>query len=214
MRTMVVTRPTIETQPEMIIPRELTPEELLGMPDAGRFELIDGELRERKVSFLSCVISGEIAVIVGSYCREHKLGWLPSADQGYRCFPWKPGLVRRPDVSFVRTERVSPERWDEGFCTIPPDLAVEVVSPNDLVEELDQKVKEYLRRECDSYGSSVPSCAVQVFRSAGSESWLWEDHELTGEDVIPGFRCRVADFFPKEAEAPARPEPGPESDQA
>jgi Uma2 family endonuclease len=211
MSTMVATQPELAAQPELPPRIEVTPEEFLKMPDCGHYELIDGELRERNVSFLSTVIAGEITGILRPYCRERKLGWLPSAQQGYRCFPWKPRLVRMADVSFVRTERVTPNRWAEGFRTIPPDLAVEVVSPNDEVDELDEKVKEYLRAGVKLIWVVHPVFrAVQVFRIDESVSWLRADDEITGEDVIPGFRCRVGDFFPAESEAPAQPDPAPE----
>jgi Uma2 family endonuclease len=52
---------------------------------------------------------------------------------------------------------------------------------------------------------------VQVWRADRSGSWLEADDELSGEDVIPGFRCRVGDLFPKEAEAAARPEDSTEA---
>jgi Uma2 family endonuclease len=208
MSTIVATQPGIELKPETTPKTEVTPEELLAMPDGGRYELIDGQLRERKVSFLSTVIAGQINRILGGYCHEHNLGWLPSAQQGFCCFPWEPGLVRMADVSFLRAERVTPERWAEGHVTIPPDLAVEVVSPNDEVDQLDEKVKEYLRAGVKLVWVVRPVLrAVEVFRSDKTVSWLWADDELSGEDVIPGFRCRVGDFFPAEAETAAPPKP-------
>ena len=208
MSTMIETEPEVELQPEMKPKTRVTPEELLAMPDAGRYELVDGQLRERKVSFLSTVIAGRVHRILDVYCDAHNLGWLPSAQQGYRCYPWEPGLVRMADVSFIRAERVTPERWAEGHVTIPPDLAVEVVSPNDEVDQLDEKVKEYLRAGVKLVWVVRPVLrAVQVFRSDKTVSWLWADEELSGEDVIPGFRCRVGDFFPKETEATAKPKP-------
>src|SRR5262249_26184321 len=183
-----------------------TPEELLAMPDAGRYELVAGQLKERKVNLLSTVIAGEFHRDLGDHCHEHNLGWLPSAQQGYRCFPWEPGLVRMADVSFIRTERLTPERWNEGLCPIPPDLAVEVVSPNDEVAELDEKVKDYLRAGVKLVWVVRPAFpAVEVFRSDGTLSWLRAEDELSGEDVIPGFRCRVGDLFPKGAEAAPKP---------
>jgi Uma2 family endonuclease len=216
MSTMVATQPELALRPAFPPRTEVTPEELLAMPDGGRYELIDGELRERKVSLLSTVIAGEITGILRSHCREYDLGWLPSSQQGYRCFPWKPRLVRMADVSFIRTERVTPERWDEGFCAIAPDLAVEVASPNDVVDQLDAKVKDYLRAGVKLIWVVHPVLrAVHVFRGDGTVSWLWDRDELSGEDVIPGFRCRVAGLFPTapqdEAEAPVTPGPAPEA---
>ncbi len=214
MSTMVATQPKLANQLELPPKTEVTTEEFLKMPDRGRYELIDGELRERNASFLSTVIGGRIGGMLEPYCRERKLGWLPTAQQGYRCFPWKPRLVRMADVSFVRRERVDPMRWAEGYCPIPPDLAVEVVSPSDEVEKLDEKVKEYLRAGVKLIWVVRPVFrAVQVFRIDGTVNWLQADDEITGEDVIPGFRCRVGDLFPDEAEDPAPPDPAAESGQ-
>jgi Uma2 family endonuclease len=112
--------------------------------------------------------------------------------------------VRRADVSFIRAERVTPERWPEGFCPLPPDLAVEVVSPTDRVDELDEKIKEYLQAGVKLIWVVHPVLrAVEVFRGDQTVNWFWAEGELSGEDVIPGFRCRVGDLFPKEAAPPA-----------
>ncbi len=46
----------VATEPEVMPKAEVTPEELLAMPDGGHYELIDGELKERRVSFLSNLV--------------------------------------------------------------------------------------------------------------------------------------------------------------
>ena len=66
-----------------------------------------------------------------------------AADNGYQCFPHAPGLVRRPDVSFVRYGRLPGGVLPKGWIKIRPDLAVEVVSPNDTVEKLNEKLEDY-----------------------------------------------------------------------
>ena len=194
MSTMVATQPAVTSK------TEVTPEELLAMPDGGHYELIDGELKERRVSALSNLVAAEANRVLGNHCQAHRLGWIFAAEHGYRCFPWKPGKVRRADVSFIRRDRYSLEQLSEdGFTTIPPDLAVEVVSPNDLVGELDEKIDEYLRAGVRLVWVIRPAArAVQVFRGDRSESWLWATDELSGEDVLPGFRCKVDDLFPKQ----------------
>jgi Uma2 family endonuclease len=215
MSTMIATQPLIEHIPEDMPRSEVTPEDLLAMPDGGHYELVDGELKERKVSALSNLVAFGIGRILGNHCYERDFGWLFAADHGYRCFSWKPRLVRRADVTFIRKERYPWKQLsEEGFTTIPPDLAVEVVSPNDEVYELSEKIKEYLRAGVKLVWVVYPVFpAVQVFRSNRSESWLWAEDEISGEDVIPGFRCRVGDFFPKEAEDATEPEPAPEDRQ-
>lgn len=191
MSTMVATTDEAKPKPKV------TPAELLEMPDGGHYELIDGELQERSVSVLSNLIAAGITGILHNHCRGHNLGWVLASELGYCCFPWKPGRIRRADVSFIRADRLTEDQLSEGFCSIPPDLAVEVVSPNDLVDKLDEKVDDYLRAGVRRVWVVRPAVrAVQVFRDDRSETWLWAGNEVSGEDVIPGFRCKVDDFFP------------------
>jgi Uma2 family endonuclease len=221
MSTLVAIPPTIEDQPEMRprteVRTEVRPEELLAMPDAGQYELIDGKLRERNVSFSSSVVSAEMLGLLGAHCRPRNLGWLPSAQLGFRCFPSKPGRVRRADGSFFRAERVTPEVWDAGFCPIPPDLAVEVVSPNDLAsKDVEEKVDDYVQAGVKLVWVIYPMTrTVYVIRGDGTGHRLRSEDELSGEDVIPGFRCRVADLFPAppvgEAVAPGEDAATPEA---
>jgi hypothetical protein len=91
----------VASQPETTHNAEITPEELLAMPDGGHYELIDGELRQRKVSALSNLFAAEFNRIRGDHCHTHRLRWIFAADRGYRCFPWKPaqGEVRGPTKS-------------------------------------------------------------------------------------------------------------------
>ena len=42
---------------------------------------------------------------------------------------------------------------------------------------------------------------TQIYRRDGSTIWLREDGELSGEDVLPGFRCRLARSFPRRPRA-------------
>lgn len=58
-----------------------------------------------------------------------------------QCFPDEPKKIRRTDASFVRAERFSLQLLAEGFLTICPDLAAEVLSPNDLAYEIDEKIE-------------------------------------------------------------------------
>jgi Uma2 family endonuclease len=196
MSTMVATEAAVSPK------TEVTPEELLAMPDGGHYELIDGELKERRVSALSNLIALEIGSILRNHCRQHNAGWLFACELGYRCFPWKPSKVRRADVSFIRYERYSWEQLSaDGFTSIPPDLAVEVVSPNDFVYELEEKVEEYLRAGVRLVWVVLPDIrAVHVYRVDGTTGRCREHDELSGEDVLPGFRCKVSDLFPKQPE--------------
>jgi len=175
----------------------ITPEDLEQMPDGDRYELVDGQLKEVNVGVESGDISGWVMFFLKLFLREHFLGWAVDADTQYQCFPHAPRMVRKPDVSFIRRERIPDGRLPRGLARIRPDLAVEVVSPNDEFEELDKKVDDYLRAGVPLVWIVVPATRlVYVHRPDGSVVKVREDGELTGDDVLPGFRCRVAEFFP------------------
>ena len=84
----------------------------------------------------------------------------------------------------------------EGYATIAPDLAVEVISPNDLFEEIAEKVQEYLSAGVRLvWVVDTATQPVHVHRPDGSGTILRAQDELTGEDVLPRFRTRVGDVF-------------------
>jgi Uma2 family endonuclease len=178
-----------------------TIEDLLAMPDEKDYELMDGQLVERNMSTLSSWVGGEMLHYLSAHLKEDQLGWVFPADNGFQCFPHRPNRLIRADVSFVRRERLPQGLPSEGYLKIAPDLAVEVISPNDLAREIDQKVAEYLRAGVPLIWIIHPDLrAVRVHRSSGPVSWLREEEELSGEDILPGFRCRVAALFPPRAE--------------
>jgi Uma2 family endonuclease len=181
---------------------EVTPEELLAMPDGGHYELIDGELKDRNMSLLSSRVAVSLARRLDVHCDQYNLGWVVDAECGYKCFPWNPKRIRRADVSFIGADRLpSDEERFRGYVTIPPDLAVEIVSPNDRVNELEEKVEEYLKAGVRLVWVVHPDIrAVQVYRADGTTGRCREHDELSGEDVLPGFRCKVVDLFPKQPE--------------
>ncbi len=180
-----------------------TPEDLLAMPDGKSYELVHGQLVEREMGIKSSWVAGRLLVRLGRYCEEHGIGWALPADSGYQCFPHEPGLVRRPDVSFVRYGRFPAGVLPEGWAKIPPDLAVEVVSPGDTAYELDEKLEDYQKAGVPLVWVINPnSRKVRVHRGDGSISDLREDDELSGEDVIPGFRCMVREILPLREPAP------------
>jgi Uma2 family endonuclease len=195
-----------------LMQREYTPEELLAMPGGKHFELVDGRLVERHrttrpektedhMGFLSDLIAGRLFQRLANFCDAHPLGWvlLPSSG-GFQGFPDSPRLVRKPDVAFVSFGRFPDEQLPLGYARLAPDLAVEVVSPNDLYEEVDEKVEEYLRAGVRLVWIISPhNHTVRLYRLSGGSQSLRVNDELDGEDVVPGFRCPVRDLFPQPA---------------
>jgi Uma2 family endonuclease len=193
------------TTPGNVVKTEVTPEELLAMPDGKHYELINGVPVERKLSVLAARVEMTLGRMLDSHCVQYNVGWVVGSSCGYRCFPWKPKRIRRPDISFITRERLPSEaQWSEGYVTIPPDLAVEVTSPSDAIYELQEKVEQYRRAGVRLIWVLHPEVRViEVIRRDGSGYRLGAGDELTGEDVLPGFRCPVASLLPPTAADPA-----------
>ena len=176
-------------------PPRFTAEDLLRLPNSINFELVDGQLVERKMGFESSWIGGQLFLLLAAFCNARRLGWVAPADASYQCFPDDPEKVRRPDVSFVRLDRL-PGGPPKGHCGIAPDLAVEVISPNELYSDVEVKVDEYLAAGVRLVWVVDPlSRSVRVHRADGTVTDLREADELSGEDVVPGFRCAIANLF-------------------
>jgi Uma2 family endonuclease len=175
-----------------------TPEELLTMPDGHRYDLIDGNLVERGTGGQAGLIAAVIIQQLVPYIDAHDLGFVYSGKCGYQIFPGRPKSVRFPSCSFIARGRLPDDRSPTGHVRIPPDLAVEVVTPNDTAYEVEEKVEEYLAAGVKLLWVVYPNTQrVWVVRLTGAVSRLGGDDELTGDDVIPGFACRVAQLFAK-----------------
>ena len=191
----------------MIVPRELyTPEDLLHLSEEKSYELVDGVLKERYVSRLSSWVSGEILGILRDYCRRTKLGRVFSAEAMYQCFPNRPRSIRKPDASLILNANMPADGLGNGNFFVRPDLAVEVISPNDEYEEFDAKLGDYLSAGIPLIWIVCPNNrTVTVMKTDGSSLRLGGDAEITGETVLPDFRCRIADFFPEATPATEEP---------
>src|ERR1039457_1183338 len=108
-----------------IAAKPITADELLHMGDIGRCELIYGELvMMSPAGFAHGEIALWIARFIADFVEEHDLGAVLAAETGY-LVETNPDLVRAPDASFVRKDRL-PSRGRKKFFAGVPDLAVEV----------------------------------------------------------------------------------------
>lgn len=178
-----------------------TPEDLLTMPDGDNYELVDGQLVERKMSQESSWIAGRLFSRLAAFVESRNLGWAFPEGTSFQCFPDDPTCVRRPDTSFVQLRRQPNGPSERGHGRIAPDLVVEVVSPNDLFQEVDGKVDEWLTAGVQLIWVINPRArTVTVVRPDADAHKLTVRDELRGEPVLPGFACRIADLFPPRTE--------------
>ena len=178
--------------------KAVTPDDLLRMPDQGRgYELVNGELKERKVSTLSSLVAGEVYGQLRDHVKPRGLGWVFSEGTSFRCFPDDEDRVRRADAAFTRLDRHTPDQArSEGHCTVVPDLVVEVVSPNDLVYEVNEKRNEWLEAGAQLVWVIDPvRQEVNAHRADGTVTFFGPADTLTAEPVLPDFRVPVAELF-------------------
>ena len=179
-----------------IRPTTMTADDLLAMPDDGfRYELVRGELR--KMSPAS-PFHGECALAIGSslrvFARANRLGRTFGAETGFRMAD---NHVRAPDAAFVRAERAATVRRDTpGFFPGHPDLAVEVISPNDRYTEVEEKVADWLAAGTLAVIVANPrNRTVEIHRSPTDVVVLNEDDILEVQDVVPRWRMPVSEIF-------------------
>ena len=178
----------------------LTPDDFLSHPDRDRCELVDGQLVETHMSMESVWIQGEVHYQLRQFVTEHQLGKVYPDGLTYRCFAdleEDPNRIRRPDCSFIRAGRTTSDQFVSGHCEIVPDLVVEVVSPKDAYIDIQKRVHEFLTVGCPLVWVINPNSRIAtVYRKNGLIVEVDDQNELNGEDVLPGFRCRLADVLP------------------
>ena len=182
----------------MVVRRKpVTAEELLRTPDDGlRRELVRGEVRTMA---LAGNVHGRIAINVSTpldqYVRAHDLGVVFAAETGFK-IAGNPDTVRAPDAAFVRRERVRAVGEVEGYWPEAPDLAAEVVSPNDLFAEVEEKVADWLAAGTRVILVVNPRARTVVVRLSEKEARILSEEEvLDGGQVVPGWTLSVADVF-------------------
>ena len=135
-------------------------------------------------------ISVNLILPLGLYVRENRLGDIYVSETGFRVGE----RVLVPDIAFLSTERI-PADLSKVF-PIPPDLAIEVVSPTDALHRVEEKAFTYLEAGTQLVWVLKPrSKTVTVYRSETDITLLTRNDTLSGEKVVEGFSCQVAELF-------------------
>ncbi|HKO58336.1 MAG TPA: Uma2 family endonuclease [Thermoanaerobaculia bacterium] len=171
--------------------RLMTADELLRIPDDGyRYELVRGELKRMSpAKGEHGIITGRIHAWLGAWILTRKLGQVTSSDTGF-LLSSNPDSVRCPDVAFIRADRVP---QDLNAFVVPPDLAIEVISPTDRYSDVEEKKDEYLTAGVLAVVIVDPRRkTVTIHRPTGVEE---VQETLVLEDVVPGWTLPLADIF-------------------
>lgn len=176
-------------------PALMTVEEFMRLPDDGLFhELDEGRLVCMPPSaFRSSRVAAKLLQRLANFADEHDLG-IVAGEQGGVILGRDPDIVRAPDISFVRRERVVDT--GRGYFEGAPDLAVEVLSPSDRYAAVARKVSQYLAAGTRLAWVLDPETRTAAVHRPGRQVLeLGEDGILDGEDVLPGFRLPLAEVW-------------------
>ncbi|HTU91315.1 MAG TPA: Uma2 family endonuclease [Gemmataceae bacterium] len=162
-----------------------------------RFEWVDGRLKEKALMGSKANrIATILARLLDTHAATHRLGWGFTGGCGYQSFPHEARRVRYPDLSFVARGRLPDDQIPDGHMRVAPDLEVEVVSPNELAEETEARVADYLAVGVKLLWIIYPSTrSIWILHRDGTAIRLTEAQELSGEDVVPGFTCPIRTLF-------------------
>lgn len=172
-----------------------TAEQLLHAPELGRCELVQGELiMMSPAGSRHGAIAARMAHLLLDFVETRALGVVLGAETGFKIAS-DPDTVRAPDAAFVRADRVG-ETLPQGFFPGAPDLAVEVLSPDDRASEVLAKVEDWLAAGCLAVWVVDPKTrTVAVYRADGQGVILKATDTLSGGDILPGLELPVASVF-------------------
>jgi len=180
----------------------LTADEFIKHPAAQeRSELVAGEIHV--MSPAGAPHGAVIMNLIGplnNYVRAHRLGRCYTDGTGFNLsasLTFRRGdTVRSPDLAFVRADRIPPGGFPRGFVRLAPDLAVEVLSPDETASQLASTIADYRAAGTPLIWVIDPDeRLVTVLAADAPHFWLREGDTLDGGSVIPGFTCPVVDLF-------------------
>jgi Uma2 family endonuclease len=174
-----------------------TDRQLESLPDDGqKYELVDGELIVSPVPANHGAICVRLILLVATFVHRRKLGEVYDSSTGFRV---SEDILLSPDVSFVSKARLKKVfRAPDKFLLGAPDLAIEVLSPSDTVEAIHRKLDLYFE-----HGTRLVWVInwkleqVHIYRPDSIEALTRPFDVLAADKVLPGFKCRLNQIFPK-----------------
>ena len=157
------------------------------------YEIVNGIPEEKEMAGARHGgVGARLLIKLGIYIEKNNLGGIYGTDTTFKI-----GMNSRiPDIAFVAAERIPAEGEPESSWPFAPDLAVEIVSPTDLYEKVNAKVREYFDAGVKQVWIVAPEeKTITLYRGQYDAIIYPEEAELSSEDLFPGFRCQLRELF-------------------
>lgn len=169
--------------------------EIASERDGKSYELVRGELRERRVGCLSRFVATRICGRLNAVLYPRS-GVAVVGAMTY-CFA-RPDHGRKPDVIYVRMDRLPGKRIPRGDLYVVPELATEVLSPEGSAFESQGRLDEYLEAGVATVWIVNPEGrTIRIYRNDGTSRLFRAGDVIEHEPLLPGFRMVVGDAFPE-----------------
>ena len=173
----------------------------MSLPDDMLYEVVDGKIVEKTVGVYEADIATLLIEFLAPFVAAHRLGRV-FGETIFRIDQSK-NLQRRPDVAFVSHARWPAQRrapkvavWD-----MVPDLAIEVVSPSNTADHVQEKIHEYFQAGVSRVWVVYPrQKEMYVYASPTQIQVLQLGQDLDGGELVPGFRLPLTALFEDEPE--------------
>lgn len=175
----------------------MTAEQLLRLPDDGnRYELVAGELRMMSPgNWKHSEIAANIGLLLLNHVKKRRLGKVLSNDPGF-VLERNPDTVLAPGVAYIARGNYPADLPEQGYWPCAPDLAVEVLSPNDRIKGTEEKIEQSIEAGCRLAWLVNPRMrTVKIYFSNAGTKTIAIGEELDGDELLPGFCCQVAEVF-------------------
>jgi Uma2 family endonuclease len=176
--------------------RVWTEAELQALPDNGFIhEVVNGELvMSPKNNWYHGDICAELLTALRTFANAHKLGAVWDSSTGF----WMANRnCRAPDISFVSRQRLAGfKRASKSFFPGAPDLAVEILSPNNTRAEIEERLRDFFASGTRlAWVINPETQSAEICRSLSERELVGSGGFLEGEDLLPAFRYPIADLF-------------------
>ncbi len=179
----------------------MTTEELLALPRNGTERwLIEGQLREKPMTVRNRIHS-RIMVCISHFLESwRKLqpeprGEVLCGEAGCR-LRRDPDTTVGIDVVYVAANLVQQQSDDTTLIDGVPTLIVEILSPSDTIEDIEEKIDLYQNAGVPLIWIIDPHYrTITIYRLDREPELVNIRQELTAEPFLPGFRVAVAEIF-------------------